>query len=36
LAPEEFRAYGPVARFQNSFLAGFDLLIQQIQGKRAS
>jgi transaldolase len=31
LAAEEFREYGPVARFQNSFLTGFDQLIQQVR-----
>ena len=37
LRPEEFYEYGPVARFQNSFLSGFELLIKQIkQGRTAS
>jgi transaldolase len=37
LTPEEFRGYGPVARFQMSFLSGFELLIQQIrQGRTVS
>jgi len=33
LAVEDFRTYGPVVRFQNSFLRSFDLLIQQINQK---
>lgn len=31
LVPDEFRAYGPVARFQESFLRGFDQLLQEIR-----
>lgn len=31
LAPAEVRAFGPVARFHNSFLAGFDQLIKEMR-----
>ena len=32
LAAEEFRVYGPVVRFQKSFLDGFELLTKQVRG----
>ena len=34
LSPDEFRQYGPVARFQESFLKGFERLLQEIQSRR--
>jgi len=38
LSPSEFSAFGPVVRFQNSFLTGFDLIIEQLAAakKRAA
>ena len=34
LAPEEFRAYGPVVRFQNSLVDGLAILMKEIQSRR--
>ena len=34
LAPEDFRSYGPVVRFQDIFLGGFAALIKEIQSRR--
>ena len=34
IAPEEFRSYGPVQRFQNSLLDGLATIIDQIQSRR--
>jgi len=35
LAPEEFREFGPVAGFQQAFLAGYDTLREAIVGRRS-
>jgi len=35
LAPEEFRSYGPVVRFQNSLLGGIGTIIKEIEAARA-
>jgi transaldolase len=35
LASEEFRAYGPVVRFQNSLLGGMGTIIKEIEAARA-
>jgi len=34
MAPEEFRPYGPVQRFQNSLLGGLATIIAEIQSRR--
>jgi transaldolase len=35
MKPEEFRDFGPVVRFQNTFLAGMDTLLKAIAARRA-